>query len=112
VLTAALDEVFAARPRAEWTAIFDREGMWWAPLQSTDEVVRDPQAIAAGSFVDVPRDGAPPARMVATPLDFSDTRWEARAVAPELGQHTEELLLELGYDWDAIAAFKEKGVIP
>jgi crotonobetainyl-CoA:carnitine CoA-transferase CaiB-like acyl-CoA transferase len=112
VLTAALDEVFATRPRAEWTATFDREGMWWAPLQSTDEVVRDPQAIAAGSFVDVPRDGAPPARMVATPLDFSDTRWEARAVAPELGQHTEELLLELGYDWDAIAAFKEKGVIP
>ncbi len=107
-----LDEIFATRSRAEWTEIFDREGMWWAPVQSTDEVVRDPQVIASGAFVDVPREGAEPARMVATPLDFSDTPWQTRAMAPELGQHTEELLLELGYEWDAISSLKGKGVIP
>ena len=36
----------------------------------------------------------------------------ARGMAPELGQHTEEILLELGYDWEAIGALKEKGAIP
>jgi crotonobetainyl-CoA:carnitine CoA-transferase CaiB-like acyl-CoA transferase len=71
-----------------------------------DQTVRD-----AGAFVQVPApDG--PVEMVATPADFSDTRWEPRGPAPELGQHTEEVLLELGYDWDQIIPLKERGVIP
>lgn len=52
------------------------------------------------------------ARMVASPVDFSESRWEARSTAPELGQHTEEILLDLGYDWEAIRNLKEKGAIP
>ena len=50
--------------------------------------------------------------MLASPADFSATRSQPRAVAPELGQHTEEILLELGYDWEAIGTLKEKGAIP
>jgi formyl-CoA transferase len=50
--------------------------------------------------------------MVATPADFSDTRWEPGGPPPELGQHTEEVLLELGCDWDRIIALKEAGAIP
>jgi crotonobetainyl-CoA:carnitine CoA-transferase CaiB-like acyl-CoA transferase len=66
---------------------------------------------AAGAFVDVPLpDG--PARMVATPMDFYGTPWQPRGPAPELGQHTEEILLELGFDWDRIVQLKEGGVIP
>ena len=111
-LVALLDAIFAARPLAEWGAIFDRAGMWWAPVQTTTEVIADPQAIAAGAFVEVPlaEGGTIPA--VASPLDFSATAWAPRATAPELGQHTEEVLLELGYDWEAIAGFKERGAIP
>jgi crotonobetainyl-CoA:carnitine CoA-transferase CaiB-like acyl-CoA transferase len=111
-LVALLDAIFAARPLAEWGAIFDRAGMWWAPVQTTMEVIEDPQAIAAGAFVDVPlaEGGTIPA--VASPLDFSATAWAPRAAAPELGQHTEEVLLELGYDWEAIAGLKERGAIP
>ena len=52
------------------------------------------------------------ARMVSSPVDFSETPWAPRAAPPELGQHTEEILLELGYDWDAIARLKEEKVIP
>ena len=50
--------------------------------------------------------------MVTTPADFSATPWEPRGLPPELGQHTEEVLLELGYDWEQIIALKERGVIP
>jgi formyl-CoA transferase len=49
---------------------------------------------------------------VASPTDFYGTPWKPRSYAPELGQHTEEVLLELGYDWDQIIALKEAAVIP
>lgn len=111
-LVALLDRIFSTRTLAEWGQILDRVGMWWAPVQTTEEVVSDPQAVAAGAFVDVPTSDGGSARMVATPVDFSRTRWQPRAPAPELGQHTEEVLLELGYDWEAIARLKAGEVIP
>ena len=54
---------------------------------------------------------AAPRAMVATPVDFSATPWEPGAAVPETGQHTEEVLLELGYDWDRILALKEANAI-
>ncbi len=111
-LVAELDAIFVTRTLREWGEILDREGMWWAPVQTTEEVVTDPQAIAAGAFVDVPLPDGSSARMVASPVDFSETRWHPRGTAPELGQHTEEILLELGHDWEAIAALKQCGAIP
>jgi crotonobetainyl-CoA:carnitine CoA-transferase CaiB-like acyl-CoA transferase len=111
-LVALLDAIFATRPLAAWGEILDRAGMWWAPVQSTQEVIEDPQAIAAGAFVDVPLPDGGSARMVASPIDFSVDAWAPRGPAPELGQHTEEVLLELGYDWEAIAGLKERGTIP
>jgi crotonobetainyl-CoA:carnitine CoA-transferase CaiB-like acyl-CoA transferase len=111
-LVALLDEIFARRPLAEWGEILDRAGMWWAPVQTTEEVVADPQAAAAGAFVDVPLPDGSSARMVASPVDFSDTRWAPTGTAPELGQHTEEILLELGYDWETIGRLKDEGALP
>jgi crotonobetainyl-CoA:carnitine CoA-transferase CaiB-like acyl-CoA transferase len=111
-LVAQLDEIFARRTLPEWGAAFDRAGMWWAPVQTVTEVTTDPQAEAAGAWVDVPVAEGGTARMVATPVDFSDTRWAPAGASPECGQHTEEVLLELGYDWERIATLKEEGVIP
>ncbi len=111
-LVRELDAVFATKPTSEWAEMFDREGVWWAPVQTIDEVVDDPQAIACGAFVDVPLPEGGSARMVSSPVDFSETPWAPRAATPELGQHTEEILLELGYDWDAIARLKEEKVVP
>jgi crotonobetainyl-CoA:carnitine CoA-transferase CaiB-like acyl-CoA transferase len=107
-----LDAAFATKTTAEWAAILDREGVWWAPVQTIDEVIEDPQAIACGAFVDVPLPEGGSARMVASPVDFSDTRWSPRGCVPELGQHTEEVLLELGYDWETIGQLKEEKAIP
>lgn len=110
-LVEELDRVFATKTMDEWAEIFDRNNVWWAPVNSINEVVADPVAHRAGVFVDVPGpDG--PTKMVATPADFSETAWQPQGLSPELGQHTEEVLLELGYDWDRIIALKDKGAIP
>jgi crotonobetainyl-CoA:carnitine CoA-transferase CaiB-like acyl-CoA transferase len=111
-LVSTLDTIFSTRSLAEWGEIFDRVGMWWTTVQTTEEVIVDPQAAAAGAFVQVPMPNGESARMVASPVDFSETAWEPRATSPEVGQHTEEILLEFGYDWDSIAALKEQKVIP
>ena len=50
--------------------------------------------------------------MVASPVDFAGTPWAPRAMPPEFAQHTEEVLLELGYDWDQIIGLKDAGAIP
>ena len=50
--------------------------------------------------------------MGSTPIDFSETRWAPSGPVPEVGQHTEEVLLELGYDWEKIGELKDAGAIP
>jgi len=110
-LVQELDAVFATKSMAEWADAFAANDVWWAPVNSINEVVKDPMVRAAGAFVDVPGpEGS--VEMVAPPADFSGTPWQAKGLPPELGQHTEEVLLELGYDWEGIVALKERGAIP
>jgi crotonobetainyl-CoA:carnitine CoA-transferase CaiB-like acyl-CoA transferase len=110
-LISEIDAVMRTRTLAEWEAIFDQENIWYAPVQSLDAVVADPVMAEAGAWVDVPTpDG--PVKMVASPADFYGTPWQPRGPAPEFGQHTEEVLLELGHEWEQIIELKDAGVIP
>jgi crotonobetainyl-CoA:carnitine CoA-transferase CaiB-like acyl-CoA transferase len=103
-----LDATFAADGMDAWQARFDQAGVWWAPIQSPFELLDDAQAHAAGAFVDAPvAEGT--AATIATPVDFSATPWSVRRRSPEAGEHTEEVLLELGYDWDAITRLRDEG---
>jgi crotonobetainyl-CoA:carnitine CoA-transferase CaiB-like acyl-CoA transferase len=110
-LIAMLDEIFSAKTREEWGEIFDREeDLWWAPVQTTQEVLSDPQVLAAGGLVEVP-DGGGTTLLPATPVDFEGTPWEPRAMAPGHGEHSDEILNELGRSADEIAALREQGVV-
>jgi len=94
-LIAMLDEIFATRTRDEWGALFDAEhDFFWAPVNTVDEVIADPQTWAGGSIIDVPK-GDTAVKMVANPADFLGTPSGPTAVAPFLGEHTDELLTEL-----------------
>jgi crotonobetainyl-CoA:carnitine CoA-transferase CaiB-like acyl-CoA transferase len=94
-LIAELDALFSSRTRAEWTADFDRHDVWWAPVNTPAEVVADPQADAAGAFVDVPGGAwVGKHRSVASPVSF-DGATLAPGPVPALGEHTDELLAEL-----------------
>ncbi len=97
-LIAELDALFATRTRDEWTAAFDAHDVWWAPVNTTAEVVADPQALASGAFVDVPdAAGSTAHRAVATPVRFSDADdARPRGGVPALGEHTDEVRRELG----------------
>jgi crotonobetainyl-CoA:carnitine CoA-transferase CaiB-like acyl-CoA transferase len=110
-LVEELDRVFAARTMDEWAQAFKAHNVWWAPVNMPHEVIQDPMVRAAGAFV--PAQGPDGEReTVASPADFSEMEWTPRGLAPETGQHTEEVLLELGFDWDRIVALKEAGAIP
>ena len=94
-LIAELDEIFATKSLGEWAEVFAREpDFFWSPVNSIEDVVADEQFHAAGGIVDVP-DGEASVSMVATPADFHGTPWAPRSAAPELGQHTDEVLAEL-----------------
>jgi crotonobetainyl-CoA:carnitine CoA-transferase CaiB-like acyl-CoA transferase len=106
-----LDAIFATKTRDEWGKIFDAEPeMWWAPVQTADEVLEDAQVLASGALVEVPDEGAT-SLLPATPCDFAGTPWAPRAWAPELGQHTDEVLGELGRSPDDIAQLRDKGIV-
>lgn len=110
-LIATLDEIFATKTLAEWAEIFDAEkDMFWAPVQSLDEVIADPQVAAGGGFVEVP-DGEATTLLPATPADFAGTPWQARWMAPEHGEHTDAVLADLGCDAERIKALRESGVV-
>jgi len=105
-----LDERFATRSREEWGEVFDRENVWWAPVQNTDEVLADPQAWAGGAFVEVP-DAGSTVTMINSPVDFLGTPGAPTAMPPELGEHTDQVLEGLGRDAEAIARLRADGVV-
>src|SRR5262245_3060582 len=105
-----LERVFASRTLAEWrTRLADVDGVW-APMQTAAEVPVDPQVVANGYMVTVDRGDGTTFQLIANPAQFDETPPRLRP-APELGQHTEEILLATGYTWEQLAALKAAGAI-
>jgi len=76
------------------------------------EVANDPQVLANGYITEVERgNGRLAVKMVALPVIFNKTPSRIRGLAPEFGQHTEEVLLEAGCSWEEIEGLNNAGVI-
>ena len=111
---AMLEEAFAEKPRDEWIKIMreDKSDLIYTIVNSVDDLPEDPRIKANGYVVthDHPQHG--PTDMVGIPVGLSETPGSIRRVAPELGQHTEEILLDtLGWDWERIGAMREKEIL-
>ena len=75
------------------------------------QAAADPEVIANEYIVEMDHPGGGTVKVVGAPIKLSDTPAQPSAMAPELGQHTEEILLELGYEWDQIAVLGEAGAV-
>jgi crotonobetainyl-CoA:carnitine CoA-transferase CaiB-like acyl-CoA transferase len=104
-----LDDVFASATLAEWMERLDTMEGVHAPMQSPAELHDDVQVVANGyiGYLDTEEGDLP---LVTNPVQFDETP-AALERAPELGQNTEEVLLELGLDWDRIAELKDANAI-
>lgn len=80
-------------------------------VQDYTEVACDPQALANGYITTVEHPSLGTLKVVGPPVRLSETPPAVKTPAPELGQHTEEILLDLGYDWEQISALREAEVI-
>jgi crotonobetainyl-CoA:carnitine CoA-transferase CaiB-like acyl-CoA transferase len=106
-----LSRLFATKPRTEWAAILNDSECIWSPVQSPAEIPADPQVIANGYVQQFDHPSHGQFRVSASPVQFDNQAPEVRRAAAELGADTEQVLLEAGYTWDEIAAFKESGAI-
>ena len=105
-----LDEVFRTRTTAAWSALLSAAGLRFAPVRNHAEVATD-DAVWENGYLARVEGPEGTVEVVASPVRFSATPSAPGAIAPELGQHTEEVLLEAGYTWDDIARLRDDGTI-
>jgi crotonobetainyl-CoA:carnitine CoA-transferase CaiB-like acyl-CoA transferase len=106
----ALDAIFASRDYADWCETLKAAKGAWAPFRYPVEVHDDPQVAANGWTADVEMINGSSLTVVTSPAQFDEQSVQPQR-APELGEHTETALLNLGLSWDEVSALKEKGAI-
>jgi len=106
-----IDNVLATKTLAEWEVIFRQHNVIYGRVQSPMEVVTDPQALENNFFVYLHHPVRKDMKTVMTPVKFCQNPAEVKMPAPEVGQHTEEVLLGLGYSWEDIAQLKAQNAI-
>lgn len=97
-LIATIDAEFAKLTFDELVARAEHEpDFFWCPINTLDDLLADPQLMDSGGLIDVPDGFGGTSTMVATPVDFSRTVVAPRGHAPDLGEHTDEILAELNH---------------
>ena len=106
-----IEEIFRTRTYAEWVEILGKHKLVWSPVCTPLEVTHDPQAIANEFFVEMDLPGQQKIKVLNNPINLSKPPADIRCRAPELGEHTAELLAKLGYAPEDVARMKQAGVI-
>jgi crotonobetainyl-CoA:carnitine CoA-transferase CaiB-like acyl-CoA transferase len=110
-LMAVFDRVFATRTRDEWMEIFVEHGMMFSPVQRAGELSSDPQALANDYMVDFDFPGLGHVRIPGYPVRFGRNGAGTRKMGPAIGEHTDEVMQELGYSEEEIKNLREGGAI-
>jgi CoA:oxalate CoA-transferase len=106
-----LFEIARSKPRSEWLKKLDEAGIPAAPVNDYADLAEDPQVIANDYVVEIDDPIHGKVKVPGVPVKLSKTPGKVEKLAPELGQHTEEVLMEvLGYTWDDLAKLREAGV--
>jgi formyl-CoA transferase len=110
-LAAILDEVFGAQPMAHWYEVFNGIHVTFGAVRGPEEVVNDPQLRANEIVVPLEGAGAKLTSTISSPIQVHGVTKVSAKRAPELGEHNEEILQELGFDSKQIDSFRESGVV-
>jgi formyl-CoA transferase len=110
-LNAELNNALAARPSAEWIEMFNKIGVPCGPINTMDKVFADPQVQHLGVAAEVNHPRLGRFRILNQAARLSRTPATVKTPTPDIGQHTEGILTELGYNKDQIEALRSQGVI-
>jgi len=113
-LSATLEKVFKTKTRDEWMTILQTKGkgIAFAPVLELTELGSDPQVLANEYITEVDHPTLGKVKMTGIPIKFSGTPAQIKSFAPNFGQHTEEVLMNiLGYSWEEIGKLKDEEVI-
>ena len=110
-LSAMLRDAFAKWERGQLIAALDKAGVPCGPINTVADVFEEPQVKARGMLRHVPHPCGVDAPQVASPMRFAEAALQAQAAPPLLGQHSEDILSELGYSAAGIHALREAGAI-
>lgn len=106
-----LKSTFLSRPSAHWLLALEAAEIPCGPIHTLDRTFAEPQVAAREMLIDLPHPTAGKVPLVGSPLKFSATPVDYRLPPPLLGQHTDEILLELGYSTEQISALRAEGVL-
>lgn len=110
-LISILEEVFATKTLDEWSKICKENDFNFAPCQTFREVLTDVNALANEYIVEIDHPVFGKVKSAGHPFHLSKTPGTVANAAPQYGEHTEEVLLELGYTWDDITDLRNEEVI-
>lgn len=110
-LNAALNEAFSAKTSAEWIDVLNRAGVPCGPIYAMDQVFADPQVQHLGCAAPVHHPALGDIRLINQMVGLSRTPASMATATPELGEHTDEILRDLGWDDARIASLRERKVI-
>ncbi len=111
-LTEILDEVFAAQPLAHWREALDRAHITFGVVRSPAEVIDDPQLRANDIVVPLEGAGENLKFTISSPMQVHDVTKVPARRAPEIGEHNEEVLKDLGFNTGEIDDLRTKGAVP
>ncbi|HCK75258.1 MAG TPA: hypothetical protein DHW19_09905 [Acidimicrobiaceae bacterium] len=108
-LRTIIDDVFPSRTTEEWEQRLRSAGQRYGRVKTYEEVVSDDTNLANGYIVQVEHPTYGSISVVGNPIGMSETPTRVGVVAPELGEHTEEVLLEAGFTWEEIDQMRTDG---
>ncbi|MGV9427020.1 CaiB/BaiF CoA transferase family protein [Streptomyces sp. NPDC003656] len=110
-IAALLDKTFAAKPLAEWREVLDAAGLTYGVVQTIEEFAHDPQLVANRIVVPIDDGSASPPLTVDSPVRLDQARKVPPRPAPDLGEHTDAVLRDVGYDDRQITDLRTAGVV-